>query len=88
MVTTRSKGLLYFGPEPNLVSQECLPPKGIIEALRSPAFLIVVINTTTKLQSFEYREVLGRPDDDLCTIVSAKASQKSSQDDQSLTTVK
>lgn len=64
-VTTRSKRLLHFDPDSNLVTQGCLPAKGFVEAFRNRPFFIPVVNTSTKQQHSDRHKVLGCLNDDI-----------------------
>lgn len=77
MFTIHSKGLVHFDADTNLVTQTCLPAKGIVEVLLSLSFFILITKCTTKQQSFDNCKVLGHPDDNISTSVSDQASLRS-----------
>lgn len=87
MVSTKATGLLRLGPDLILVTQECLPAKGIVEAISNRPFFIIITNTSTGQQLLNKQIILGRLNDDLSTIFNTEASQKSTQYEQSPTTV-
>lgn len=81
MITTKAEDVTYFDIESNLVIQAYLPAKAIVQANPNSSFAILVTNISTKEQHFNKRKLMGRLNDDLCTIVSSKTPQKSLQDE-------
>lgn len=87
MATTRSKGLLHFGHDSNLVTKGWLVARGIIEPSLNRPFFILVTNNTIGQRRFEKYKVLRHVNDNISTIVSSEATQRSSQDEQWLPSI-
>lgn len=92
LVTSKAKGVLYFYPDPTLVTQECLPVRGFIGAFSNHPFFILGASISTKQKCFEKLSILRRLNNDIFTIFSTGTRQKLSPDEQSppsiLSTVK
>lgn len=82
MTTTKPEGLLHFEANSNLVTQECFPAKVIVEAICHCSFFIFVSDTSTKHQHLDVHKIMGRLNDDISTLVSTEATQKSSKDEE------
>lgn len=83
-VTLKSKKFLKFSPNPNLVTQRGLLANGIVGAISNRSIYVLVTKNPSKQNQFDKYRVLGLWNDNICTIVSSRALQKSSQDEQSL----
>lgn len=86
LVITKAKCFLYFYTDPNLVIQECLSAKDIVEAIPNHPLFILVTNTSTNQQHFKHK-ILVRVKDYISTVVCTEAPQKSCQAEQLLPAV-
>lgn len=75
------EGFLHFYADPNLVTEGCLPAKGIVKGFPHRPFSILVTNTAKKKQHHHKHKLLGRLKANISTIVSSEAPRKSSQDE-------
>lgn len=81
MIAGIANGLLNFEADHNLVSQQHLSAKGIADATLNRAFFILDTSSSTNQQQFQNLSLMGRLNDDIPTVVSIEALQKSTRDD-------
>lgn len=72
---------VQFLTDHGLVIEGCQFANGNIEAGTSLQIFTMVVNNTTKRPQFEEHKVVRQLDDDMSTIVSTEAPQKSSEDE-------
>lgn len=80
MSTSKAKGILYFDPDTDLVSEGCQPTKDIVEAIRNHPLFARVTNISIKQKQVNKREIFGRLNDNISTLVRTEEPQKLHQD--------